>query len=163
MNRVYTLNMENVTVANNADSPWCFVNPGVTLSLEALRAEISQRANTTSAQCAFGVGTKVTAFPTLTSTTPRAMHLSDPASAITGGTTGAAGLSGTNASASGGGATTYKKNTNCNALYGYLWLPTPRSTMIVNASASSGMGIIIAAAPATLTNWCAEFEFGELG
>lgn len=163
MNRVYTLNMENVTATNSSDLFWCFVNPGVTLSLEALRGEISQRANATSAQVAFGMGTKVTAFPTLTSVSPRAMHLSDPASAITGATTGAAGTSGTNASAAGGGAVTYKKNTNANALYGYLWLPTPRSTMIVNASASSGMGICIASAPATLTNWCAEFEFGELG
>lgn len=163
MYRTYLVVMENVTVTNSSDLAWCFVNPGTTLSLEFLRAAMSQRANATSAQCAAALGFKVTAFPTLTSTSPRTLQLSDPASAITGATTGAAGTSGTNASAAGGGAVTYRPNQNFNALNGWLWLPNPRETIIVNASASSGVGLFAPSAPATLTNWCAELEFSELG
>lgn len=163
MQRVYVISSENVTVTNSADLAQAFANPGTTLSLEFLSARASQRANATSAMCSAAVGFKVTAFPTLTSVSPRTMHLSDPASAITGATTGAAGTSGTNASVAGAGAVTYRKNENFNALYGWLWLPTPRATAIANASASSGFGIFFPAAPATLTAWCAELEFGELG
>lgn len=163
MYRTYVVVMENVTVTNSTDLAQCWANPGVTLSLEFIRACASQRANATSAQCSAALGFKVTAFPTLTSTTPRSHHLSDPASAITGGTTGAAGTSGTNATAAGGGAVTYRKNENFNALNGYLWLPNPKETYIANASAASGFGLFFAAAPATLTNWCGELEFSELG
>lgn len=163
MYRTYLVVMENVTVTNSTDLAWCFVNPGITLSLEFIRAYASQRANATSAQCSAALGFQVTAFPTLTSTTPRSMHLSDPASAITGGTAGAAGTSGTNASAAGGGAKTYRPNDNFNALNGFLWLPGPKETCIANASASSGFGLYAVVAPATLTNWCAGLEFSELG
>lgn len=163
MYRTYIIVMENVTATNSADLAWCFANPGTTLSLEFIRAYMSQRANATSAQCSAALGFKVTAFPTLTSTTPRTHHLSDPASAISGGTAGAAGTSGTNASAAGGGAATYRQNDNFNALNGFLWLPNPKETYIANASAASGFGLFASAAPATLTNWCAGLEFSELG
>lgn len=160
--RTYIVSMENVTVTNSSDLAWCHVNPGTTMSLEFLRAFMSQRANATSAQCSAALGFKVTAFPTLTSTAPRTLQFGDPASAITGATTGAAGTSGTNASAAGGGAVTYRQNDNFNALNGFIWLPGPRETYVAAASSSSSFGLFAAAAPATLTNWCAGLEFGEL-
>jgi hypothetical protein len=47
--------------------------------------------------------TQVTAFPTLTGATPRKLKFLDPISQITGGTAGAAGTSGVNASVAGAG------------------------------------------------------------
>jgi hypothetical protein len=105
----------------------------------------------------------VTAFPTLTSATPRKLKLLDPASQITGGTAGAAGTAGTNASVAGAGAKSEVIDDNFNVLNGWLWVPTPRDTIIMNASAASGFGIYAPVQPTTLTSWSAGLTFAELG
>ena len=163
MAREYTVGMLNVTVTNAVDLAQVFVNPGVTCSLEFMRAWASQAANATSAQQTVALRTQVTAFPTLTSATPRKLKLLDPVSVITGGTAGAAGTSGVNASVAGAGTKSEVIDDNFNVLNGWLWVPTPRETIIMNASAASGFGLYFPVAPATLTSWSAGVTYAELG
>jgi len=163
MAREYIVGSLNVTVTNAVDLAQAFVNPGTTQSLEFLRAWASQAANATSAQQTVALRTQVTAFPTLTSATPRKTKLLDPISQITGGTAGAAGTSGVNASVAGAGTKSEIIDDNFNVLNGYLWVPTPRETIIMNASAASGFGIYFPVAPTTLTSWSVGLTFAELG
>lgn len=140
-----------------------FVNPGTTCSLEFLRAWASQAANATSAQQRVQLSTQVTAFPTLVSATPGKTKLLDPVSQIIGGIAGAAGTAGINASAEGAGAKTVVLPDAFNVLNGWLWVPTPKETFVMNASAASGFGLHFPAAPATLTSWNAGLVFSEMG
>src|SRR5687768_11725408 len=106
MAREYTVSAGGITLANQAVT-LVFINPaspGVTI--EILRCWIAQSANATSAQQRVQLVTQATAFPTLTSATPRKTKINDPASGIVGGTAGAAGTAGINASAEGGGTKT---------------------------------------------------------
>jgi hypothetical protein len=155
--------MLNVTVTGAVDLAQVFVNPGTTLSLEFLRAWCSQAGSATSAQQTVALRTQVTAFPTLTSATPRKLKSGDPASAITGATNGAAGTSGVNASVAGAGAKSDVIDDNFNVLNGWLWVPTPRETIMMNASAASGFGLYFPVQPGTLTSWSAGLTFAELG
>lgn len=137
-----------------------FVNPGVSRSLAFIRAWIGQSVNATSAQQRVQLNTQVTAFPTLTSTAPVPHTLSDPASVIAGGTAGAAGTSGTNASAEGAGGKTVIVHDAYNVLNGYLWIPTPKDVIVLNASAASGFGlhVPVAITPSGATSFGVTFE-----
>ncbi len=140
-----------------------FVNPGTTCSLEFTRFWLSQSGSATSAQQRAQVVTQVTAFPTLASQAPVKTKLLDPASQITGGTAGAAGTSGKVATAEGAGAKSVIFEDAFNVLNGWLWVPTPPETIIMNASASSGLGLYLPAAPSATGNWNAGMIFRELG
>ena len=161
MAREYVLSVGGITVANQAVT-LNFINPGTTQSIEILRCWIGQTANATSAQQRVQMVTQVTAFPTLTSTTPGRLKLIDPVSVIAGGTAGAAGTCGTNASAEGAGSKTVLFNDAFNVLNGWLWVPTPPETVVMNASAASGFGLHLPVAPATLTNWSWGTVYREL-
>jgi hypothetical protein len=161
MSREYLLSAAAVTLANQAVT-LAFVNPGVSASLEFTRAWASQAANATSAQQRIQLSSQVTAFPTLVSATPTKNKLSDPASLITGGTTGAAGTAGVNASAEGAGTKTILYPDSFNVLNGWLWVPTPSETIIMNASGASGLGLHFPAAPTTLTSWSGGLGYREL-
>lgn len=161
MSREYVVSVGGITVANQAVT-LVFINPGTSQSIEILRCWVSQSANATSAQQRVQLVTQVSAFPTLTSTTPGKLKLSDPASAITGGTAGAAGTCGTNASAEGAGAKTVLINDAFNVLNGWLWVPTPPETIVMNASGASGFGLHLPVAPVTLTNWSCGVVYREL-
>jgi hypothetical protein len=160
MAREYTISVENQTVGA---STLIFLNPGTTMSIEILRMWISQAANATSAQQRVQVETQVTAFPTLTAATPKALKQRDPASAITGGTAGAAGTCGVNASAEGAGAKTVLWGDAFNVLNGWLWVPTPYETIIMPAGFASGLGLFFPAAPTTTTGWAFGMNYRELG
>ena len=161
--RVYTVPMSNVSVTNATQLAWVFVNPGVTASLSFLRAWASQAANATSAQQQVAIQTQVTAFPTVTSTTPAKTAFLDPVSQITGGAAGAAGTAGTNASVAGAGTKSPVIVDNFNVLNGYLWVPTPLEVLIMNASSASGIGLYAPVAPTSLANWSAGMTYQELG
>src|SRR5690348_8870991 len=101
MTRTFAFGGGGLTLANAAGT-LAFINPAAApnFNIEILRVHISQSDNATSAQQRLQFVSQVTAFPTLVSATPRAQHLGDPnASIITGGTAGAAGTCGINASA----------------------------------------------------------------
>jgi hypothetical protein len=138
-----------------------FVNPAAApnVNIEFTRFWIGQSANATSAQQRAQIETQVTAFPTLTSATPAKLKKADPnASVIAGGTAGAAGTSGINASAEGAGAKTAVFDDVFNVLNGWLHVPTPPETIVMPAGFASGLGLFLPVAPATLTNWA----FGEI-
>jgi hypothetical protein len=157
----YVLSGANLTLANQAVT-LAFLNPGTTASLEILRVEVTQAANATSAQQRIQLVTQVTAFPTLVSQAPVKTSTLDAASVITGGTAGAAGTSGINASAEGAGAKTIILNSAFNVLNGFLWVATPAETITMNAGAASGFGVHFPAAPTTLTGWNVYVTFREV-
>jgi len=137
-----------------------FINPGASRSLAFLRAWAGQAVNATSAQQRIQLNTQVTAFPTLTTFTPLPTTLSDPASVITGGTAGAAGTAGINATAEGAGGKTVIYPDAFNVLNGWLWIPTPKDVIVLNASAAQGFGlhVPVAVSPAGAWSWGVTFE-----
>lgn len=166
MSREYIIPATNVTVANQAVSAVFVQAPSAApiVALEMLRAFASQSANATSAQQRIQLSRQVSTFPTLTSQAPVQLKGSDPASKITGATSGAAGTSGINASSEGAGGKTIIYGDAFNVLNGWLWVPTPYETMIESAQATAeGFGLVLPAAPATLTNWNFGLVFREVG
>jgi hypothetical protein len=142
-----------------------FVNPAAALScnLEFLRFWFGQAANATSAQQRCTLATKVTSFPTLTSTAGKALKSSDTnASLITGGTAGAAGTSGTTATAEGAGASTSYWEDAFNVLNGWLHVPTPPETKIMNAGSLSGLQLMMPVVPTTSSTWSYGLVFREV-
>lgn len=162
MAREYIVSAAGITLANQAVT-LAFINPLAGTVIEILRCWVGQSANATSAQQRVQLNTQVTAFPTLTSTAPAKTKTGDPASGIVGGTGGLAGTSGTNASAEGAGAKTVGPQDAFNVLNGWLWVPTPRETYMIQAAAAAGFGLHLPVAPATLTNWAFGVTFAELG
>ncbi len=156
----YMIPATNITLANQAVT-LVFVNPGVDATLEIIRCWCSQGANATSAQQRVQLNTQVTAFPTLTSQAPEKTAPLDAVSTIVGGTAGAAGTSGINASAEGAGAKTILHPDAFNVLNGWLWVSTPLETHLISASLASGFGLHFPAAPTTLTNWNAGIVLAE--
>jgi len=142
-----------------------FVNPATAPSpnLEFLRYWVGQSANATSAQQRIQIESQASGFPTLTSSTPTKLKPSDPnASVITGGTAGAAGTSGINASAEGAGTKTALWDDAFNVLNGWLHVPTPAETRVMPAGYAQGLGLFFPVAPATLTNWAFGLVFREV-
>lgn len=157
--REFALSGAGITVAGA--TTLIFLNPAAApnLNIEFTRFWIGQSANATSAQQRAQLETQVTVFPTLTSATPAKLKRADPnASIIAGGTAGAAGTSGINASAEGAGAKTIIFEDVFNVLNGWLHVPTPPETIVMPAGFASGLGLFLPVAPTTLTNWA----FGEL-
>jgi hypothetical protein len=133
-----------------------FLNPPASPSIDVafLRHWVGQAANTTSAQQRIQLATQVTAFPTLVSATPRHLQLADTtASVITGGTAGAAGTCGINATAEGAGTKTTWWDDVFNVLNGYLRVNTPDEVEVACAGFASGVGLWFPTAPGTLTGW----------
>lgn len=157
----YMISGTNLTLANQAVT-LIFINPGTTCSLEILRISVSQAANATSAQQRIQLNSQVTAFPTLTAATPSKTSILEAASAITGGTAGAAGTCGVNASAEGAGTKTPLYADSFNVLNGWLWVPTPAETIIMSASGAAGFGVHFPAAPTTLTGWNFQLVYREI-
>lgn len=152
-----------ITLANQPVS-LVFINPAAApnVGIRIKRVWIGQSANATSAQQRVQLVTQVTAFPTLTSATPRSKNLADPnASVITGGTAGAAGTCGINASAEGAGTKTVRVEDAFNVLNGYIWVPTPDEVIELPAGLASGFGLFLPVAAATLTNWSFGVTFQE--
>ena len=157
----YAVSDAGVTIAGA--TTLVFINPiaAPNVNLEFLRAWVGQSANATSAQQRVELETQVTAFPTLTSATPAKLKRASAVSVIIGGTAGAAGTAGTNASAEGGGSKTSVWEDAFNVLNGWLWVPTPSETIVMPAGSTSGLGLFLPVAPATLTNWAFGMVYGE--
>ena len=161
--REFSISAAGITVVGA--STLLFVNPAAapSVNLEFLRFWAGQSANATSAQQRIQLETQVTAFPTLTAATPTKLKPADPnASVIVGGTAGAAGTAGINASVEGAGAKTAVWDDAFNVLNGWLHVPTPPETRIMPAGSVSGLGLFFPVAPATLTNWAFGAVFREM-
>lgn len=157
----YSVGGGGITVAN-AVVTLAFINPAAApnINLEILRCWAGQAVNATSAQQRVQLETQVTAFPTLTSATPAKLKRAEAVSIITGGTAGAAGTAGINASAEGAGSKTAIIDDAFNNLNGYLWVPTPQETIIMPAGSTSGFGLYFPVAPSVLV-WNFGFNFAE--
>lgn len=166
MSREYILPMNGVTLANQAVTLLYFqvMTAAPVVAVEPRRVEISQSSGSTSVQQRVQFVTQVSTFPTLTSQAPLKMKASDPVSLLTGGTAGAAGTSGINASAEGAGSKTVLMPTAFNQLNGFLWVATPDDTYIETPQATPhGFGVHFPTAPSNLTLWNAFMIIKEIG
>lgn len=163
MVREFSISAGGITVAGA--TTLVFVNPAAApnFNIEFLRFWIGQSANATSAQQRVELLNKASVFPTVTSATPTKLKAADPnASIITGGTAGAIGTAGTNASAEGAGTVTVRWDDAFNVLNGWLSVPTPPETTVYPAGLGNGLGLYFPVAPATLTNWAFGLVYREV-
>lgn len=162
--RVFTLSAGGLTLAAQPVT-LAFINPAAApnFGIEIMQVDVSQSGSVTSTQYRIQLVTQVTAFPTLTSATPQKNELADPnASIITGGTAGAAGTSGVNASAEGAGAKTVRYETDFNNLNGFLWCPPEAGRIKLPAGLASGFGVFLPASTgAANTGWAVSVMFRE--
>lgn len=163
MGRIYTVGIENATISTT--KPLITLTPaasGAGSLLGLRRVEVSQNGAVTAAQIRAALSTRTGSTITNTSAlTPQPLSpVGGPASAITGGTSGAAGTAG-------GPMTTdttptyvdiYK--TNFNNLNGWLWIPTPQE--MIQIPASTVFVFRTLADPTTLTGWSVALTFEEL-
>ena len=163
--RAYSITGKGLTIVANATL--VFINPkasGGGSGFEIIRCWVSQNANATSAQVGIQLHSQVSVFPTLVSATPVPLdQMANIASGIVGGTAGAAGTCGVNASAEGAGAQTAFYPDDFNALNGWLYVPTIEERPRFGAAATNvGFGMKIVGTPATLTGWSWGVVYAEL-
>lgn len=160
--RAYSIIGTNITIANQAVTLAWLNPPANGPAIEILRCWVGQSSTTTGALHRVQLNTQVTAFPTLTSFTPIRHNPGDAVSVITGATNGAAGTCGINASAEGAGGKTVLLADTFYNLSGWLWVPTPEERFQLNPGGTSGFGLHLPAAPATLTGWNFGITYREL-
>jgi hypothetical protein len=163
MGYIYSVTMQNQTIV--ADATLVLIHTESTVNtrganIRILRAWCGQQASETSDQLGIILGQKASAFGTYTSTTPTPHWIGGPTSAITGGTTGAESLAGTDASAEGAGTVTPVIYDGFNNLNGWLWVATPEERLIVPPD--TGILLKIVGTPAALGNWSAGITYEEL-
>jgi hypothetical protein len=150
----YTLTGKKLTLANQAVT-LTFLNPKAAPAKDLIfrRFWIGQSGITAMAQVDVQLNTQVTAFPTLVSATPAPLVGSDVASIISGGTAGAVGTCGINASAEGAGAKTVFWPDVFPNINGWLLIVTPEESIEASAGQASGVGMHLPVATSPLTNW----------
>jgi hypothetical protein len=163
--RSYIVSTDNQTYASPQHA--VFLNPSAggagVPGFEVLRAWVSQRANATSNQQGVGLGSQLTAFPTMVSATPAKTALGLPAANLVGNTTGAAGTAGAVGSALGGGTKIFAYSDNFNVLNGWLWVPTPAETFVFMPGGTSGFFHSMTSTPTTTTGWSSGVVYREVG
>lgn len=161
--REFSISAGGVTVVGATTLVYVASAAAPNVNLEFLRYWVGQSANATSAQQRIQLATKASVFPTLTSATPVKLKPADPnASVITGGTAGANGTAGTNASAEGAGAQTTVFEDAFNVLNGWLHVPTPAETRVMPAGFAQGLELYFPVTPGTTTNWAFGLIYREV-
>ncbi len=160
---VYSVIMNNQTIIPSSDM--VIIHTDSTLAtggsnIRILRAWCSQTATETSEQLGIQLALQASAFGTYTSTTPAPHFIGGRVSGIAGGTAGAEGTAGTDASANAGGTKTPIIVDGFNNLNGWLWVPTPEERIILPADTAIVLAMIGTAT--TLTNWSAGITYEEL-
>lgn len=160
---MYSVTMQNQTIA--ADATLVIIHTDSTLAtggstIEIMRAWVGQQASETSDQLGIMIAQKASAFGTYTSTTPVGHFIGGRVSGIVGGTSGAEGTAGTDASAEGAGTVTPIIYDGFNNLNGWLWVPTPEERIIVPSDTAIILKIV--GTPAALGNWSAGITYHEL-
>jgi hypothetical protein len=131
----------------------------VTMQNQTIVADATLQASETSDQLGVMIALKASAFGTYTSTTPQGHFIGGRASGIVGGTAGAEGTAGTDASAEGAGTVTPIIYDGFNNLNGWLWVPTPEERITVPADTAVILKIV--GTPAALGNWSAGITYME--
>lgn len=160
---MYSVTMQNQTIV--ADATLVIIHTDSTVAtggsnIQIMRAWVAQQASETSDQLGIMIALKASAFGTYTSTTPQGHFIGGRASGIIGGTAGAEGTAGTDASAEGAGTVTPIIYDGFNNLNGWLWVPTPEERIIVPADTAIILKIV--GTPAALGNWSAGITFTEI-
>lgn len=160
---VYSVTMQNQTIV--ADATLVIIHSDSTVAtggsnIKILRAWCGNQATEISDQLGVMLAVKATAFGTYTSTTPTPHFIGGRVSGIAGGTAGAEGTAGTDASAEGAGTVTPIIYDGFNNLNGWLWVPTPEERIIV--SDDTAIILKIVGTPATLTSWSAGITYEEM-
>lgn len=163
-NRTYAVSFSNTTLT--AAMPFFFINPkatGAGAAIEIISLSLTQSGTATSAMERIDLFTQASAFPTMVSATPVPTKFGDPASGITGGTTGAAGLVGVAGTAVGAGTKTVIASYGFNNLNGFLWIPVPEERHTIGiAGTAQGWGARFPAGPTAVTGWSMTLVFAEL-
>ena len=160
---VYSVTMQNVTIV--ADATCVCIHTESTANakgsnIRILRAWLSQIGTEVSDQLGVILGVKASAFGTFTAATPQPHWLGGGASLITGGTTGAESLAGTDASAEGAGTVTPIIYEGFNNIIGWTWVATEKEQLFVPDD--TAIIVKIVGTPATLTGWSAGITYEEL-
>lgn len=160
---VYSVTMQNQTIIGSGDL--VIIHTDSTLATAGsnillLRAWCSQNATETSEQLGIMLALQASAFGTYTSTTPTPHFIGGKVSGIVGGTAGAEGTAGTDASANAAGTKTPIIYDGFNNLNGWLWVPTPEERIIVPADTAIVLAMVGTAT--ALGNWNAGITFQEL-
>lgn len=160
---MYSVTMQNQTIV--ADATLVIIHTDSTLAtggsnIEIMRAWVGQQASETSDQLGIMIAQKASAFGTYTSTTPVGHFIGGRVSGIVGGTAGAEGTAGTDASGEGAGTVTPIIYDGFNNLNGWLWVPTPEERIIVPTDTAIILKIV--GTPAALGNWSAGITYHEL-
>ena len=160
MAATYTVSAGGQTLVN-AVVTLLFIRPSATQSLQILRCWVTQSATATAAMQRIQIVTQVSAFGTFVTATPRA-HDTWSTSQIVGGTAGAAGTVGVNASAEGGGTRTVRYEDAFQNTIGWFWRPVIEDEIwTLQANATLGFGLYFPVAAGTLTNWSFGISFRE--
>lgn len=165
MSKEYSVGSDGLSLNQSGTCSLVFFNPTAAPdpNYYFLRLWASQSGTATSAMQRVQIETQIAAFPTgLTSVTPRQLKTGDAiASLIVGGTGGAVGTVGVNATAENAGVKTVRFGDNFNNLNGYLWVPTPREQISMASGFSAGLGLFFPAGPGTLTGWAVGANYAE--
>ena len=121
----------------------------------------SQDENATSAMVRVSWGFKEDAQDTVASATPVGHNKNAPTAAIHGGTDGATGHCGVNASAQGAGAYTVIGTDAFNALNGWLWIPTPDERIELQYAATTTFVLCFPVSATTTAGWNFGVTFEE--
>lgn len=159
---MYSVTMQNQTIV--ADATLVIIHTDSTLAtggsnIEILRAWVGQIETETSQQLGVMLALKASAFGTYTSTTPQGHFVGGRVSGIVGGTAGAEGTAGTDASAEGAGTVTPIIYDGFNNLNGWLYVPVPEERIWVPADTAIILKIV--GTPTTLTGWSAGITYIE--
>ena len=160
---VFTAGMNNLTIV--ADATLVIIHTEATAStagsqIRLIRAWCNQLSAETSQQLGIIFGQKASAFGTYTAVTPWPHFIGGPASAIVGGTAGAEGTAGIDASAEGAGAVTTGIEEGFNNLNGWSWIAVPEERIIVPAD--TAVILKMDGTPTSLDNWCAGITYEEI-
>lgn len=151
--RVYVVSMTRVAVT--AAITLLQIKAGATVPLQIIRAVIGQTSSTTSTQQSVQINRK-SAAATVTSFTPLITGpVTDPAASSVGGTA----ATGTNASGEGTDSNIIKQDV-FNYLNGWLYLPTPKEWLFVDAAAIAGLKF--PAAPGASVTVTADLVYEEV-
>ena len=160
---VYSVIMNNQTIIVSGDL--VIIHTDSTLAtggsnIRILRAWCAQGATETSEQLGIQLALQASAFGTYSSTTPAPHFIGGRVSGIAGGTAGAEGTAGTDASANAAGTKTPIIVDGFNNLNGWLWVPTPEERIVIPADTAIVLAMIGTAT--TLTNWYAGITYEEV-
>lgn len=134
--RVYVISMSRVAVM--AAISLIQIKTGSAVPLELIRARLGQTSSTTSTQQPIQINRKVTTAATVTSFTPlKNGPITDPSAAMVSSTSG----TGTNASVEGTDGDILLQDV-FNYLNGWLFLPTPKEYIFVDAFVATTQGLL---------------------